>query len=58
MKNNILSSHNFAAFPYQSTLQPILQLGQILEDAVTNKKDLWILSQDMSKAFDSVHINT
>src|SRR5260364_201836 len=58
MRNNILSNNNFAAFPYQSTILPILQLGQILEDATTNNKELWILSQDMSKAFDSVHINT
>jgi hypothetical protein len=39
-------------------LQLISQLSQILEDAITNKKEVWILSQDMSKAFDSIHIPT
>ena len=54
----VLSPLNFAAFPYQSTIQPVSQLTHILEDTVTSKKEIWVLSQDMSKAFDSVHIPT
>src|SRR5690242_3553785 len=57
-RNQILSPYNFAAFPFQSTLQPISELTHILEDATTNKKEIWILSQDMSKAFDSIHLPT
>jgi len=58
MKNDILSPHNYAAFPHQSTIQPVAQFTQILEDALVCHKEIWALSQDMSKAFDSVHINT
>ena len=37
-------------------MQPINTLTHILEDAHCNRKEFWILSQDMSKAYDSVHI--
>lgn len=56
MKYEILSPYNFAAFPHQSMLQPVTQLNHMLKDAITNKKEIWILSQNMSKAFDTVHI--
>src|SRR6185312_6263363 len=36
----------------------ILQLTSILEHAHTNKRELWLLLQNMSKAFDSIHIPT
>src|SRR6185437_943451 len=29
-----------------------------IKDALPNNKEIWALSQDMSKAFDSVHIDT
>jgi hypothetical protein len=57
-RNKILSPHNYAAFPQQSTLQPISQLTSIIEHASTTKQEIWILLQDMSKAFDSIHIPT
>ena len=57
-RNEILSPQNFAAFPHQSTLQPVSQLTNIIEHSTTEKKEIWILLQDMSKAFDSVHLPT
>ena len=56
--NDVLSLMNYAALPFQSTLMPILQLTSILEHAHTYKRELWLLLQDMSKAFDSIHIPT
>jgi len=35
---------------------PIQTLTHIIEDAHSNNQQLWLLSQDMSKAYDSVHI--
>jgi len=58
MRNEILSPMNHAAFPHQSTFQPVSKFTHIIEDALTNNKEIWALSQDMSKAFDSVHIDT
>src|SRR5260364_61324 len=58
MRYEVLSPMNFAAFPHQFTVQPVTQLTQMIEDANTNGKEIWALSQDMSKAFDSVNITT
>ena len=57
-RHNVLSPHNYAAFHQQSTLQPISQLTSIIEHASISKQEVWLLLQDMSKAFDSVHIPT
>ena len=57
-RNNILSSQNYTAFPLQSTIQPISQLTTIIEYASTTQKEIWLLLQDMSKVFDSIHIPT
>jgi len=56
LKHRVLSPLNYAALPFQSTLQPISQLSSIIEIATTQKQELWLLLQDMSKAFDSIHI--
>ena len=52
----ILSELNWAALPGNSTQDPIHILNNIIEDAKEKKQQAWILSQDMSKAFDSVNI--
>ena len=52
----ILSKHNHVAIPNTSTALPISTLTHIINDAHANKKELWMLSQDMSKAYDTVHI--
>jgi hypothetical protein len=52
----ILSPHNWAALPGSSTQEPIHILQAIIEDAKQHDQQAWILSLDMSKAYDSVHI--
>src|SRR6185295_12894982 len=52
----ILDLHNFVALPYSSTTQPIHILTNILQEVQTQNKELWLLSQDIGKAYDSVHI--
>ena len=55
-EHNILRGLNFAALKGGSTTTPILMLNSIIEDARSNDKELWIVCQDMAKAFDSVGI--
>jgi hypothetical protein len=57
-KHHILSEHNWAALPGNSTQDPIHILQAIIEHAKENNQQAWILCQDMSKAYDSVHIKT
>ena len=56
VSQRILQGNNFAGLPHSSTFEPVRILDNILQDARTNKKELWILFQDMSKAFDRVNI--
>ena len=51
---NILKEHNYAALPGRSTNEPCFILNNVLEDAKKDNKELWILFQDMSKAYDLV----
>src|SRR5690242_13782845 len=53
----ILSPYNYIALPGNSISIPIHILNNIIEDANCNSKDLWLISQDMSKAYDSVNPN-
>ena len=55
-KYNILNPNNYVALSNTSTATPIHTLQHIIEDVQTNNKELWLLSQDMSKAYDSVHL--
>ncbi|GBC47762.2 RNA-directed DNA polymerase from mobile element jockey-like isoform X1 [Rhizophagus irregularis DAOM 181602=DAOM 197198] len=52
----ILKGGNFAGLPGGSCRDPIVVLESIIHDAHVNKSPLWILSQDISKAFDSVDL--
>jgi hypothetical protein len=52
----ILNNSNHVALPNTSTAIPISTLTHIIESANASKQELWLLSQDMSKAYDSVHI--
>src|SRR6266498_120223 len=54
--HQVLQGRNFAGLPGSSTDSPILALDSIIWDAHTSRKDLWILSQDISKAFDSISL--
>lgn len=56
-KENVLKGHNFAGLPFRSTFEPIHIMDNIKYDHLSNKeKDLWILFQDMSKAYDRVNL--
>src|SRR6185295_11181467 len=52
----ILSPYNYVALPNNSTSIPIHILNNFIEDASCNHKPIWLLSQDMSKAYDSVNL--
>jgi hypothetical protein len=52
VKHNILKGLNFAGLPFKSTFKPLHIIDNVIYDAKHNKKDLWILLQDMSKAYD------
>ncbi|GET55807.1 hypothetical protein GLOIN_2v1783661 [Rhizophagus irregularis DAOM 181602=DAOM 197198] len=54
--NEVLKGGNFASLPGGSCRDPIVVLESIIHDAHVNKSPLWILSQDISKAFDSVDL--
>ncbi|GET66237.1 RNA-directed DNA polymerase from mobile element jockey-like [Rhizophagus irregularis DAOM 181602=DAOM 197198] len=54
--HEVLKGGNFAGLPGGSCRDPIVVLESIIHDAHVNKSPLWILSQDISKAFDSVDL--
>ncbi|GBB94298.1 hypothetical protein RclHR1_23270006 [Rhizophagus clarus] len=54
--HNVLTSGNFAGLPGETCRDPIITLESIIHDANCTNSPLWILSQDISKAFDSVHL--
>src|SRR5260364_114822 len=53
-QHQILSPFNYVALPGNSTSIPIHILNNVIEDACCNSKPIWLISQDMSKAYDSV----
>ena len=55
--HKILNPHHYIALLGNSTNTPIHILNNIIEDSYCNKKELWLLSQDMSKAYDSVNLD-
>jgi hypothetical protein len=55
MNHNILKGYNFAGLPGKSTHEPIHILNMLMEDARENNKEMWVLFQDMSKAYDLVN---
>ncbi|EXX65235.1 hypothetical protein RirG_135210 [Rhizophagus irregularis DAOM 197198w] len=55
--HHVLQGGNFAGLPGGSCRNPIITLESITHDSVVTKQPLWILSQDISKAFDSVDLS-
>ena len=53
----ILSSYNYVTLPNNNTSISIHLLNNLIKDASCNYKPIWLLSQDMSKAYDSVNLN-
>jgi hypothetical protein len=52
---NILKGSNHAALPKELTKIPIRIINSILEDAKENNKKLWVMFQDLSKAYDRIN---
>jgi hypothetical protein len=55
-EHEILCPYNWAALPQNNTALPITITNCAIEDARQNQQELWILFQDMSKAYDTVDI--
>src|ERR1044071_90957 len=51
----VLGDNNHADLPGKSTIEPIHILNNVMEEAREKSKELWILLQDMSKAYDLVN---
>jgi hypothetical protein len=58
IEKEILRGPNYAGLPGNSTEQPVHVLNMIMEEAKEKKKEVWILLQDMKKAFDSVSLES
>jgi Reverse transcriptase (RNA-dependent DNA polymerase). len=57
VQHDVLKGNQFAGLPGKSTFEPIRILNEVIQDAQEDKKDLWLLSQDLSKAYDRVNIH-
>ena len=53
-EKEILEGRNFAGLPKEETAALIHLLNCIIENTKENKNELWLLFQDMKKAFDLV----
>ncbi|EXX54309.1 hypothetical protein RirG_235740 [Rhizophagus irregularis DAOM 197198w] len=56
-QHSVLQGYNCCSLPGECTNEPIHLVNNFIEDARENKKELWILTQDMKKAFDSVELD-
>ena len=54
VQNTILQSSQFAGLPGGSTMSPINVVKQLIDDARTNNKEIWLYLQDLSKCYDRV----
>ena len=52
--HNVLKGPNYASLKGCSTAIPIHTICNLMEDTRKKNKELWIVAQDMAKAFDSV----
>ena len=55
-KRKILKGPNFTGLSGNSTEEPVHIINTLMEDAKDNNKELWLVFQDMKKAFDSVSL--
>src|SRR6266498_634712 len=56
-KHNVLKGNNFVGLPGGSTELPIKLMQMVLEDVKENNKPVWILLQDLSKAYDRIDLS-
>lgn len=57
-ERDILKGPNFAGLVGSSTESPVHVLSMIIEEAREKNKELWLMLQDMKKAFDSVSLES
>jgi hypothetical protein len=55
-QHHVLKGYQHARLPLSSTYEPVRILTEVITDANENNKELWILTQDMAKAYDRVNI--
>ncbi|KAG9286287.1 hypothetical protein G9A89_014273 [Geosiphon pyriformis] len=53
-KFNVLRDDNFLVLKGMSTQSPVFAVGSVIEDAIKKDRELWLVLQDMRKAYDSV----
>src|ERR1051325_8528817 len=54
--HQVLKGNQFAGLPGTSTFEPLHILNEIVQDAKEQKQEIWVLFQDLSKAYDRVNI--
>src|SRR6266542_2371963 len=54
LEHKILHGRNYCDLKEESTSTPLCTLNNIIEDVKEHKKELWILTQNMAKAYDSI----
>ena len=54
LTHSILQPLQFAGLPGGSTMSPINVAKQLIDDARTNNKEIWLYLQDLSKCYDRV----
>ena len=52
--HSILQPSQFVGLPGGSTMSPINVAKQLIDDARTNNKEIWLYLQDLSKCYDRV----
>lgn len=56
--NKILRGFNFCGFKGEDTAVLLRIINDIIEDARENGRELWVVTQDMMKAYDSVNLES
>ena len=56
MEHSVLKRLNFCELKGKGTSIPLHVINSLMEDAKEQKKELWIATQDMSKAYDSISL--
>ncbi|KAG9294665.1 hypothetical protein G9A89_008144 [Geosiphon pyriformis] len=52
--NKIMEGDNFSVLKGTSTQSPVFAIGSVIEDAFKKNREIWLVLQDMQKAYDFV----